>query len=300
MPHDMALIPAGTFRMGSDDHYPEEAPARPVSVGEFSIDCYQVTNREFGEFVDRTGYVTVAERPLDPADFPGAPVENLVPGSLVFTMTAGPVDLRHLSQWWTWTPGACWRHPEGPSSSVEGRDDEPVVHVALEDAETYAVWAGKSLPTEVEWERAARGGIDGATYEWGDEPEPPGERLANYWHGEFPWRHDDGYGSRKPVGSFPPNGYGLHDMAGNVWEWTSDWYVERGVTAPGAPCCVPMEASYDPAQPQFRIPRKVIKGGSYLCADNYCMRYRPAARRPQMVDTGTSHIGMRCVRREPS
>ena len=287
--------------MGSNAHYPEEAPQREASVDGFWMDRHQVTNREFGAFVRSTGYVTVAERPLDPADYPGAPPENLVPGSLVFTMTPGPVDLRHLSQWWTWTPGACWRRPEGPGSSVAGRGDEPVVHVAYEDAEAYARWAGKSLPSEAQWERAARGGLDGAVYVWGDASEGPGERLANYWHGDFPWRHEEGYGARAPVGSYPANGYGLHDMAGNVWEWTRDWYADR----PGeveAACCDPAseearrEASLDPAQPRFRIPRRVVKGGSYLCADEYCLRYRPAARRPQMVDTGTSHVGFRCIR----
>jgi formylglycine-generating enzyme len=300
----MVWVPAGTFRMGSDRHYPEEAPVHSVAVDGFWIDRLQVTNWQFAAFVADTGYVTVAERPLDPADFPGAPPENLVPGSLVFTMTPGPVDLRHLSQWWTWTPGACWKHPDGAGSSVAGREDDPVVHVAFEDAESYATWAGKSLPTEAEWERAARGGLDDAPYVWGDQPEAPNERLANYWHGDFPWRHDAGYGTKSAVGSYPANGFGLQDMAGNVWEWTTDWYLERHPENADKPCCVPLnphggrlQDSYDPGQPQFQIPRKVIKGGSYLCADSYCMRYRPAARRPQMIDTGMSHIGLRCVAR---
>jgi formylglycine-generating enzyme required for sulfatase activity len=302
----MAWVPGGTFLMGSGDHYPEEAPAHEVAVDGFRADRFPVTNRAFARFVTETGYVTVAERPLDPEDFPGAPPENLVPGSLVFTPTPGPVDLRHLSQWWAWTPGACWRRPEGPGSSLAGREDHPAVHVAFEDAEAYAGWAGKQLPTEAEWERAARGGLDGATFTWGDEPERDGRRLANYWHGDFPWRADAGYGTTSPVGSFPPNGFGLFDMAGNVWEWTADWYVDRHPGDPAKPCCVPLnprggspEESYDPAQPQFRVPRKVIKGGSFLCADSYCMRYRPAARRPQMVDTGMSHVGFRCIERRP-
>jgi formylglycine-generating enzyme len=305
MTEEMLWIPSGQFLIGSDDHYPEEAPARSVAVDGFWIDPFETTNREFTQFVEETGYRTVAERPLDPADFPNAPAENLVPGSLVFMPTAGPVDLRHVSQWWTWAPGASWKRPEGPHSSIDGREDEPVVHVAFEDAEAYAAWAGKSLPTEAEWERAARGGLEGATFVWGDEPEQPGgERMANYWHGDFPWRSDDGYGTRAPVGSFQANAFGLHDMAGNVWEWTSDWYAPRPDGDRSEVCCVPVnpsdgrrEDSFDAAQPQFRIPRKTIKGGSYLCADGYCLRYRPAARRPQMIDTGMSHIGLRCVRR---
>jgi sulfatase modifying factor 1 len=302
---EMAWIPSGTFRMGSDAHYAEEGPARPVTIDGFWIDRHQVTNRQFATFVAATGYLTVAERPLDPAEFPGAPAENLVPGSLVFTMTAGPVDLRHLNQWWTWTPGASWRRPEGPDSTVSDRPDEPVVQIAYEDAEAYAGWAGAQLPTEAQWERAARGGIEGATYVWGADPEGPGERLANYWHGDFPWGAQPGYGRRSAVGTYPPNGYGLYDMAGNVWEWTADWYLERRGEPAASPCCIPVnprgggpEDSYDPAQPQFRIPRKVVKGGSYLCADSYCLRYRPAARRPQMIDTGMSHVGFRCVRNE--
>ena len=298
----MAPIPGATFRMGSDDHYAEEAPAHPVRVSPFWIDRCPVTNQQVAAFVAATGYVTVAERPLDPAQFPGAPPENLVAGSLVFTRTAGPVDLRHLAQWWTWTPGACWSRPEGPRSSLEGRADHPVVHVAFEDAERYAAWAGKALPTEAQWELAARGGLDGAEYTWGDEPEPPGGRLAHYWHGEFPWRPEPGYGTTAAVGRYPANGYGLFDMAGNVWEWTRDWYAPRHPSTGGERGAVPRDPagaarheSLDPAQPQFSVPRKVVKGGSFLCADSYCRRYRPAARRPQMVDTGMSHIGFRCV-----
>ncbi len=289
---DLVWIPAQTTKLGSDRHYPEEGPTRAVSVDGFWMEAHQVTNTQFAEFIDATGYVTVAERPLNPADYPGAPPENLQPGSMVFTRTAGPVDLRHMNLWWTWTPGACWKHPRGPRSSFKGREDHPVVHVAFEDAQAYADWAGRALPTEAEWETAARGGLDHATYTWGDEPERSRQRLANYWHGEFPYLPDTGYGQTTPVGSFPANGFGLFDMAGNVWEWTTDWYAATRSTAP---CCA--ADSYDPAQPQFKIPRKVIKGGSFLCADSYCLRYRPAARRPQMVDTGMSHIGFRCILR---
>jgi formylglycine-generating enzyme required for sulfatase activity len=302
--HDPIELAGGEFVMGSDDHYPEESPAHKVRVSAFAIDRHEVTNRAFATFVDATGYVTVAERPLDPAQYPGAPSENLVPGSMVFRPTSGPVDLRHLSQWWVWTPGAAWRTPEGPGSNIVERGAHPVVQVAHEDASAYAAWVGGRLPTEAEWEFAARGGLEGATFTWGDTPRPGGRIMANTWDGtDFPWRStgESGFDRTAPVGSFPANGFGLHDMAGNVWEWTDDWWTEHQPDG-DKPCCVPhdprggeLESSLDPAQPQFRVPRKVIKGGSHLCADNYCLRYRPAARRPQMVDTGMSHIGFRCA-----
>jgi sulfatase modifying factor 1 len=300
-------LPGGAFLMGSDAHYPEEAPAHHVRVGAFEIDATPVTNAEFAAFVRATGYTTVAERPLDPAEFPGAPAENLLPGSMVFTPTDGPVDLRHLSQWWTWTPGATWRAPYGPGSSVKRIPDHPVVQVCHDDARAYADWAGAELPTEAEWEYAARGGLEGTAFTWGDDARPDGRIMANTWDGpDFPWRHskESGYLRTSPVGSFPANGFGLHDMAGNVWEWTDDWWTSRHPDAAGSACCAPVdprggdrEGSYDARQPQFRTGRKVIKGGSHLCADSYCLRYRPAARRPQMVDTGMSHVGFRCVRR---
>lgn len=290
---DWVWIPGQTTVVGSDDHYPEEAPAHEVSVDGFWMAAHQVTNAEFAEFISATGYLTVAERDLDPAGYPGAPAENLQPGSMVFHRTPGPVDLRHLSQWWTWTPGACWNHPRGPRSGLTGREHHPVVHVAFEDAQAYADWAGAALPNEAQWEVAARGGLARATYTWGDDPETPGLPRANYWHGEFPYLPETGYGTTKPVGSFPANDYGLFDMAGNVWEWTIDWY---GSDRAHTPCCAP--ESYDPQQPQFPVGRKVIKGGSFLCADSYCMRYRPAARRPQAIDTGMSHIGFRCIKNQ--
>jgi formylglycine-generating enzyme required for sulfatase activity len=297
-------IPTQTYTMGSDRHYAEEGPAHQVRVVGFWMEPHQVTNAQFAEFVRESSYVTVAERPLDPADYPGAPKENLQPGSMVFARTRGPVDRRHLSLWWSWVPGAMWQRPEGNGSSIAGRKDHPVVHVAHEDALAYAAWASRSLPTEAEWEAAARGGVDQATFTWGEEPERPGQRLANYWHGEFPWRPTTGYGTTSPVGSFPANAYGLSDTAGNVWEWTSDWYSARHIIDTGPSCCPPQnssgsarEDSLDHQQPQFRVPRKVVKGGSFLCADSYCRRYRPAARRPQPVDTGMSHLGFRCMTR---
>lgn len=302
---DLIWIPGGTFRMGSNDYYPEERPVHEVDVDAFWMDRYAVTNEQFARFVAATGYVTLAERPLNAADYPGAPPENLVPGSLMFRKASGPVDLRDYTNWWTWTPGACWRHPLGRHSSLAGLDRHPVVHVAYEDAESYARWAGKELPSEAEWEYAARGGLEGARFAWGDEERPDGRAMTNSWQGEFPWQNlvTDGYEGTSPVGSFPPNDYGLYDMTGNTWEWTSDWYVARHANAAVKACCGPStnpritspEGSYDPAQPQFRIPRRVVKGGSYLCAPNYCLRYRPAARQPQMIDTSMSHIGFRCI-----
>jgi formylglycine-generating enzyme len=213
-------------------------------------------------------------------------------------MTAGPVDLRNYAQWWSWTPGACWKHPEGPGSSIDSRPDHPVVHVANEDVESYARWAGKRLPTEAEWEFAARGGLEEKNFVWGDEMEPGGKPAANTWQGDFPWRSTWRRGpGTMPVGMFEPNGFGLYDMAGNVWEWTSDWYVADRSTLE-SPCCAggARELSYDPCQPKFRIPRKVLKGGSFLCSPSYCLRFRPAARSPQMIDTGMSHLGFRCAR----
>jgi len=309
-PGERVWLPGGTFAMGSDRHYPEESPVHRVQVDGFWISPTEVTNDEFGAFVDATGYVTVAERPLDPADFPGAPAANLAPGSMVFTPTPGPVDLRHLSQWWTWVPGASWRHPEGGRRDLTGLGAHPVVHVAHEDAAAYAAWVGGSLPTEAEWEYAARGGLDHTEFTWGDTKRPGGRIMANTWDGpDFPWRStgESGWQRTAPVGSFPPNGFGLYDMAGNVWEWTDDWWTSAHPADVDKPCCIPTNPrggdvadSFDRAQPQFRIPRKVVKGGSHLCADSYCMRYRPAARRPQMIDTGMSHVGCRVVWRDPA
>jgi sulfatase modifying factor 1 len=305
---DMTWIPGGTFRMGSEDFYPEERPVHEVSVDGFWIDCYEVTSEQFAGFVEATGYQTVAERAPNPADFPGAPPENLVAGSLLFHKTGGPVDLRNYGNWWAWVPGTSWRCPQGPGSSLENLAEHPVVHVAYEDAEAFARWAGKELPTEAEWEFAARGGLDGKKFTWGDEHFPGGRAMANSWQGEFPWQNlvADGYEGTSPVGSFPANGYGLYDMAGNVWEWTCDWFAPRHADEVVAPCCGPAvnprivspAKSYDAAQPQFRIPRKVLKGGSHLCAPNYCLRYRPAARQPQMIDTSMSHLGFRCITRD--
>jgi formylglycine-generating enzyme len=304
-PHPgMVWIPGGTFLMGSDDHYPEEAPAHRVTVDGFWMDQHTVTNTEFARFVRSTRYVTLAERAPDPADYPGAKPELLVPASSVFRQPDHRVGLDNPYNWWTYVPGADWRHPQGPGSSVKKRPDHPVVHVAWEDVAAYADWAGKELPTEAEWEYAARGGLDGATYAWGDELTPGGQWMANTWQGEFPIHNtgQDGYAGTAPVGRYPPNGYGLADMTGNVWEWTTDWYQPHAETSHA--CCTienprggQPQKSFDPRTPQATIPRRVMKGGSHLCAPNYCRRYRPAARMPQAVDTATSHLGFRCVTR---
>ena len=299
---NMARIPGGEFLMGSNAHYPEEAPAHRVSVGAFWMDEHTVTNKEFRRFVDATGYVTLAEKPANADDYPGAQPEMLAPSSVMFRKAAGPVDLRNPYNWWTYVAGADWRHPRGAGSSLQGLWDHPVVHVAYEDAEAYAKWAGKELPTEAEWEFAARGGFEGAEFCWGDELMPGGKPHANTWQGEFPWQNElaDGFEWTAPVGSFPPNGYGLYDMAGNVWEWTTDWYQERSKI--DSPCCTitnprggERDQSFDPRTPGVKIPRRVMKGGSYLCAPNYCRRYRPAARMAQGIDTSTCHLGFRCI-----
>lgn len=287
----MILLPGGTFAMGNIDPkvgYPEEeGPVVEVEVGSFWIDKHEVTNRQFEAFVDKTGYVTVAERKPDPADYPGAPAHMLVPGSLVFSPQAN-------GQWWQWMPGASWRHPEGPESDLDGREDHPVVHVALEDVQAYAEWAGKRLPTEAEWEYAARGGLERKPYSWGEKFDPTarsGEPLANTWTGKFPTQNTaaDGFVGTAPVGSFAPNGYGLYDTAGNVWEWTTTWF------RPGHAILEPtQEQSFDPQEPGMA--KRVLKGGSFLCAPNYCARYRPAARSKTTPDSGMSHLGFRLVR----
>jgi formylglycine-generating enzyme required for sulfatase activity len=298
----MAWIAEATFVMGSDRHYPEEAPAHRAHVDGFWVDTHAVTNRDFKRFVEATGYVTVAERPADAADYPGADPAMLLPASVVFVKAPRALDMSDHYQWWRYVRGADWRHPGGPGTSLQGLWEHPVVQVAFEDAEAYALWRGKTLPTEAEWELAARGGLDGAEFVWGDELTPGGRVMANTWQGEFPWQNllEDGFEATAPVGTFPPNGYGLYDMAGNVWQWTTDWYQDQGRTERA--CCTidnprggARDESFDARTPGVRIPRKVIKGGSFICAPNYCRRYRPAARMAQEVNSATCHIGFRCI-----
>lgn len=291
--------------MGSENHYPEEAPARDVTVAGFWIDQAPVTNRDFRAFVEATGWITQAEIAPRGEDYPGADPSMLTASSLVFTPSDGPVDLRNIANWWRFLPGAQWRNPYGPDSSIEGLDDHPVVHVAWNDVVAYAEWAGADLPTEAEWELAARGGLEDAEFAWGEEFAPGGQQMANTWQGEFPYRNtaEDGWIRTSPVGAYPANGYGLVDMVGNTWEWTKDWWSSASAEAPKS-CCAASRplaeaASIDPRDPA-RITRKVLKGGSHLCAPSYCRRYRPAARHAQPIDTSTSHVGFRCVLRPPA
>ncbi len=309
-PVEMVWIPGGEFTIGSDDPQapPQETPARRVSIEGFWLDETEVTNTAFRKFVEATGYVTTAERPIDwddlkkqlPPGTPKPPIDKLVPGSLVFNPPSVQVSLDDHSAWWTWTPGASWKHPEGPGSSIEGKGDYPVAHVSWEDAEAYCKWSGKRLPTEAEWEFAARGGDSRSRFAWGDELQPGAKPLANYWQGEFPSLNlkSDEFPATSPVKSFPPNDFGCYDMIGNVWEWCSDWYrpdaysrlAKEGTTKnPAGP-----EASFDPSEP-FQ-PKHVTRGGSFLCSPNYCSNYRPRARRGTATDSGMSNLGFRCAK----
>ncbi|MEU2994570.1 formylglycine-generating enzyme family protein [Streptomyces griseoincarnatus] len=335
---ELVTLPAGRFRMGSTDFYPDEGPVREVEVASFAIERHSVTNAQFAVFVEDTGYVTVAEQAPDPRLYPGADPDLLVPGGLVFTPTRGPVPLDRWDQWWRWVPGASWCHPRGPGSDLAGLADHPVVLVAYEDALAYATWAGRRLATEAEFEYAACAGNDGSTYAWGEDLHPGGRLMANTWQGRFPYLNTGARGwiGTSPVTAFPANAYGLHDLIGNTWEWTSTYYavgedrahahaVDRPAPAASAPnsevtravpsCCTPaLPLSVDERDsglgarlgseaavargstaPGELLPRRVLKGGSHLCAPEYCLRYRPAARSPQSVDSATSHTGFRCA-----
>lgn len=291
MSTELVELSGGSFRMGSTQFYPEEAPAHTVTVDPFAIERHPVTNAQFAQFVDATGYVTIAEQELDPALYPGVPPTDLAPGALVFRPTTGPVDLRDWRQWWTWSAGACWRHPLGPGSNWQDRSDHPVVQIAYPDAAAYASWAGRKLPTEAQWEYAARAGAT-TTYPWGDDPRPGGRLMANTWQGRFPYRNDGALGwiGTSPVGTFPANDFGLVDMIGNVWEWTTTRFsAHHRPDGAVESCCGP--TAPDPSVNQ------ALKGGSHLCAPEYCHRYRAAARSPQSQDSATTHIGFRCVAR---
>lgn len=308
-PEGMVWISGGEFMMGGDDSLarPEEMPPHRAKVNGFWIDEHEVTNAEFRKFVDATNYVTTAERPVNweelrkqlPPGTPKPPEANLQPGSLVFTPPQGSVPLDDVNGWWKWTTGANWRHPEGPQSSLSGRENHPVVQVSWEDAVAYAKWTSKRLPTEAEWEFAARGGLDGKPFCWGGEPYSEKKPQANIWQGEFPLQNTkaDGYDRTAPVKSYPPNGYGLFDMSGNVWEWCSDWYDATLYTRVDPKVVVDNprgpERSFNPLNPYE--PQRSQRGGSFLCSDNYCSRYRPSARHGCSPDTGMSHVGFRCV-----
>jgi sulfatase modifying factor 1 len=308
-PAGMVWISGGGFSMGAQEMpgmnevgmnaTRDSSPIHRTYVDGFYIDKTDVTNAEFARFVKATSYVTVAERKPNAKDYPGAPPENLVAGSVVFAPPDHPVPLDNHFQWWTYVPGANWRHPDGPQSSIVGKDNYPVVHIAYEDAEAYAKWAGKRIPTESEWEFAARGGLSGKPYVWGDEFRPNGKWMANTFEGHFPDSNsgDDGYTATSPVEKFPPNGYGLYDMAGNVWQWTSDWYrpdyYKQLATQGTAYNPLGPDSAYDPAEPGHS--KKVQRGGSFLCTDQYCSRYMVGTRGKGDVDTGTNHLGFRCV-----
>lgn len=300
-PAGMVWIPGGSFTRGSDNPVLRDArPIHEVTVDGFWLDRTTVTNEQFARFVRATGYITVAERTPDAKDFPGAPPENLVAGSLVFTPTPRPVSLHNHLQWWRYVKGADWRHPEGPDSNLHGRENYPVLQVAWEDAVAYAEWSGKRLPTEAEFEYAARGGLENKKYTWGDELKPHGRWMANIWQGQFPYKNtaEDGHKAAAPVGSFPANGYGLHDMAGNVWQWCADWYRHdyySTLAAGTQPVVNPQgpESSHDPSEPG--VAKRVMRGGSYLCTDQYCTAYEVGARGKGAADSGTNHLGFRCV-----
>ncbi|MGB8354878.1 MAG: formylglycine-generating enzyme family protein [Chthoniobacteraceae bacterium] len=313
-PEGMVWIPAGEFTMGTDDtrSMPNERPAHRVHVDGFWMDATTVTNAQFAKFVKATGYLTTAERKPDWEEIkkqvpPGTPKPDdslLVPGSLVFHSTKGPVDLSDMANWWTWTPGASWKHPSGPKSSVKGMDNYPVTQISWDDATAYAKWAGKRLPTEAEWEYAARGGLENKRYAWGDEFMPNGKYMANTWTGKFPYLNDkaDGFEGVAPVKSFPANGYQLYDMGGNVWNWCSDLYRPdtNALTARenGSACCfnpTGPASSFSPER-EVQTEEHVIKGGSYLCNADYCESYRPSARRGTPPDTGSQHVGFRCAK----